>query len=106
MVMRDGELAAIVGTMGGDAQPQIVAQLLARLLHNRQSPATAIGAPRWALRGPRTGFDTWGPTPPTVTIEAGAPASWIGELARRVTPWKQSARATAARSRTASPSVG
>lgn len=81
MVLRDGDLAAIVGTMGGDAQPQIVAQIIARLFHHGQSPATAIGAPRWALRGPASGFDTWGPTPPTVTIEAGAPTGWRDGLA-------------------------
>ena len=34
------------GAMGGDAQPQIIVQLLARLLHAGQDPATAIAAAR------------------------------------------------------------
>ena len=81
---RDGRLAAVFGTMGGDAQPQIVAQVAARLLRHGQSPAAAVGAARWALRGPKTGFDTWtAPTPPTVVVEDGAPASWTEGLARR-----------------------
>ena len=81
---RDGRLAAVFGTMGGDAQPQIVAQVAARLLRHRQSPAEAVGSARWVLRGPKTGFDTWtAPTPPTVLIEDGAPPSWTDGLARR-----------------------
>ena len=47
----DGSLAAVLGTMGGDAQPQIMLQLAARLLHHRQTPGRAIGAGRWALTG-------------------------------------------------------
>ncbi|RMH70783.1 MAG: gamma-glutamyltranspeptidase, partial [Actinomyces sp.] len=40
----DGSLRAVLGTMGGDAQPQIVLQLLARLLAAGQDPGRAIGA--------------------------------------------------------------
>jgi gamma-glutamyltranspeptidase / glutathione hydrolase len=73
----DQRLVAVLGTMGGDAQPQIVVQLLTRLLHHRQSPARAIAAGRWALRGPQTGFDTWtSGRVPVVTIEDHAPTSW------------------------------
>ena len=46
-----------VGTMGGDTQPQVVLQLLARLLHAGQSPGTAVRSPRWALGS--GGFDVW-----------------------------------------------
>ena len=84
LAQRNGRLAAVFGTMGGDAQPQIVAQVAARLLRHGQSPADAIGAARWALRGPKTGFDTWtAPSPPTVVIEDGAPETWAEGLARR-----------------------
>ncbi len=80
----DGSLAAVLGTMGGDAQPQIMLQLAARLFHHGQSPARAIGAGRWALSGPETGFDTWtSPRGPGVTIEGHAPPSWIDDLATR-----------------------
>ena len=59
MATRDGELAAVFGTMGGDAQPQILLQVAARLFAHGAAAAEAIAAPRWALRGPATGFDTW-----------------------------------------------
>jgi gamma-glutamyltranspeptidase/glutathione hydrolase len=58
--------------------------LAARLFHYGQSPAAAIDAGRWALRGPSTGFDTWtSGEAPTVTVEGQAPAEWLSELARR-----------------------
>ena len=50
-------LRAVLGTMGGDSQPQVVLQLLARLLVAGQSPAACIGAPRWRLGS--GGFDVW-----------------------------------------------
>ena len=81
---QDGSLAGVFGTMGGDAQPQIMLQVSARLFHYRQTPARALGAGRWALKGPKTGFDTWTtPQRPTVTIEGQAPDLWAGALARR-----------------------
>jgi gamma-glutamyltranspeptidase/glutathione hydrolase len=70
--------------MGGDAQPQIVTQLLARVFHGGQPLATALSAPRWALRGPETGFDTWTTSaPPTVFVEEGAPQAWLDGLRER-----------------------
>jgi gamma-glutamyltranspeptidase/glutathione hydrolase len=81
---RAGELAAVFGTMGGDGQPQILLQVAARLFHHQQSPASAIHAGRWVLRGPVTGFDTWTASQgPTVMIEGNAPAEWVQALARR-----------------------
>lgn len=80
----DGRLAGVFGTMGGDAQPQIMLQIAARLFHHRQTPARALGAGRWALRGPETGFDTWtAPGGPIVTVEGQAPGRWADALARR-----------------------
>jgi len=81
---RDGALAAVLGTMGGDAQPQIMLQLAARLFHHRQTPGRAIAAGRWALEGPTNGFDTWtSSTGPGVKIEGNAPAGWVDGLAAR-----------------------
>lgn len=81
---RDGKLVAVLGTMGGDAQPQIVAQLAARLFGAGESPAAAVAAPRWVLRGSETGFDTWtGDRPPTVVVEEGAPPTWAQGLVAR-----------------------
>lgn len=77
LATRDGELAAVLGSMGGDAQPQIVLQLAARLFGHRASPAGAVNAPRFVLRGPQTGFDTWSSRrPPIVAVEAHAPSTW------------------------------
>lgn len=84
LVRRDGRLAAVLGTMGGDAQPQILAQLVARLFHSGQSLASTVAAPRWALRGPTTGFDTWtSGAAPGLVVEEGAAADWIDGLPRR-----------------------
>ncbi|WP_420453740.1 gamma-glutamyltransferase family protein [Ilumatobacter sp.] len=76
----DGDLVAVLGTMGGDAQPQILLQVAARLFHHRESAGRAITAGRWALRG-TTGFDTWSETSaPTVMVEGQASESWADGL--------------------------
>jgi gamma-glutamyltranspeptidase/glutathione hydrolase len=79
----DDRLAAVLGTQGGDGQPQILLQVLARLLHCGQSPAEAIGGPRWVLVGGGAGFDTWSAPSRTVAVEANAPASWVEGLTAR-----------------------
>jgi gamma-glutamyltranspeptidase/glutathione hydrolase len=82
-----GRLEMVIGTMGGDAQPQIVLQLLARLLGAGETVGEAIAAPRWALSGrppAGNGFDTWDARGPVqVHIEAAAPAGWEDGLAAR-----------------------
>ncbi len=76
-----GSLRAVFGTMGGDAQPQIVLQVAARLFAHEQSPAVAINSGRWTLRGPVTGFDTWtAPQGPLVEVEGNAPGEWAAAL--------------------------
>jgi gamma-glutamyltranspeptidase/glutathione hydrolase len=81
---RDGDLAAVFGTMGGDAQPQILLQVATRLFHHRQSPASAVDAGRWALRVPQPGFETWtDPHGPVVAVEGHAPDDWPDALAAR-----------------------
>lgn len=75
----DGATAAqraVFGTMGGDAQPQILLQLAARLFCHGERAGDALAAPRWVLRG-ATGFDTWdGDAPPALVIEGHAPDAW------------------------------
>ena len=84
LATRDGALAAVFGTMGGDGQPQILLQIAARLFHHGQSAAAAIHAGRWVLRGPVTGFDTWtSEAGPIVMVEGNAPAEWVAALAAR-----------------------
>ena len=78
----DGALTHLVGAMGGDAQPQIISQLLARLLHSRQDPATAIAAARLTLDAPGAGpFRLWWGDDLRVLVEADAPPAWLGDLA-------------------------
>jgi len=73
----DGQLAAVLGTMGGDSQPQVLLQVLARLLRHGQAPGPALSAPRWTLARDGTGFDTWsGDGPDHVALEQGAPSTW------------------------------
>lgn len=80
---RDGRLRAVAGTMGGDAQPQVLLQLLARLLRHGQSAGSTIGAGRWVL-GPADGeggFETWRPgAARRVIVEGQAPESWASGL--------------------------
>ena len=61
----------MLGDDGRRRQPQILLQLLARLLHAGQSPADAIAAPRWVLVGG------------AVAVEAHAPTDWLAGLPAR-----------------------
>lgn len=47
MVLKDGRPHMAIGTMGGDAQPQIHVQLLTAMLDFGLNPQQAIAAPRW-----------------------------------------------------------
>ena len=77
-------LTHLVGAMGGDAQPQIIVQLLARLLRAAQSPARAITAPRFTLDAPSAGpFRLWWGEDLTVVVEADAPPAWPAGLTGR-----------------------
>ncbi|MFC6899459.1 gamma-glutamyltransferase [Nonomuraea dietziae] len=51
---QDGSLRSVVGTMGGDAQPQILLQVITRLLRHGQTPGQAISARAggWAPAAP------------------------------------------------------
>jgi gamma-glutamyltranspeptidase / glutathione hydrolase len=80
----DGSLRTVLGSMGGDGQPQTVLQLLAHLLPGGRSPGAAVSAPRFALvREGGTGFDTWtADTDLVVAVEAGHP-DWAAGLRAR-----------------------
>ena len=80
----DGALRAVLGTQGGDGQPVVLLQVLARLLHAGQTPAETIGSPRFVLQGSGQGFDTWtDPGGPRLAVENNAPAAWFTGLGRR-----------------------
>jgi len=74
-VRRGRKLEAVMGTMGGRAQPQILAQLLGGVL-DRQTPlATTLRAPRWVAGSLDIDFPE-----PTIAVEADAPAAFSEAL--------------------------
>ncbi|HEY1826697.1 MAG TPA: gamma-glutamyltransferase [Acidimicrobiales bacterium] len=80
----DGTLSHLIGAMGGDAQPQILFQLFARILCAGQDPATAVAAPRLALDAPSAGpFRLWWGDDLAVQVEAHAPEAWVDTLRQR-----------------------
>jgi len=85
-----GKLRAVTGTMGGDSQPQILLQVLARSLVAGQSPGVAVAAGRWALApsadaaASSIGFETWARGGRVdVRVEGHAPPAWDDGLRRR-----------------------
>lgn len=79
----DDGLDLVLGTMGGDGQPQVILQLLARILHGGEPIDEALSAPRFTLTVPdAVGFDTWAKADNIeVAVEAGS--GWESELRRR-----------------------
>jgi gamma-glutamyltranspeptidase / glutathione hydrolase len=59
----DGRLRTVLGTMGGDTQPQYLLQILAASLLHGRDPGRAIGQGRWKIAPDDDGggFDTWRP---------------------------------------------
>lgn len=77
------QLVACLGTRGGDSQPQVMLQLLARMLRSGEEPASALAAGRWVLRGAGddSSFDTWGARGAVrLGLEGNVPAHWASEL--------------------------
>jgi gamma-glutamyltranspeptidase/glutathione hydrolase len=77
--------------MGGDSQPQILLQVLARALLAGHSPADAVSAGRWSLG---VGFGIWDEgAPAAVLVEGHAPGPWDdglrhrGHRVTRLPPW-------------------
>jgi gamma-glutamyltranspeptidase/glutathione hydrolase len=82
----EGDLRLVVGTMGGDAQPQILLQLLTRLLLHGEAVGDAVAAPRWVLEPAdgSGGFRTWLQRGRVrVTLEPEAPPTWPSGLEER-----------------------
>jgi gamma-glutamyltranspeptidase/glutathione hydrolase len=49
MVLRDGAPELVFGTMGGDAQAQVHAQVLTQIIDDGADPQAAIDTPRWRV---------------------------------------------------------
>ena len=79
----DGALRMVLGTMGGDSQPQILLQLLHRILRLGQSPGAAVSAGRWALApvGDADGFSTWLPGHRRKVLIEDPASGWAPDLA-------------------------
>ena len=76
----DGSLRAVTGTMGGDAQPQIMLQLISRMLADEDA-GDAMAAPRFRFGVEGSGFDTWiDPHGVRLELEDGHPDAWRGGL--------------------------
>jgi len=52
MLLRDGEPWVVHGSMGGEIQPQVFAQMVSALVDGGVDVATAVGAPRWSADVP------------------------------------------------------
>jgi gamma-glutamyltranspeptidase/glutathione hydrolase len=82
----DGSLDMVIGTMGGDSQPQILLQLLARILGAGEGLGEAMAAGRWSLAdaGDGSGFTTWNARGRVqVLLEESAPGGWGAGLEAR-----------------------
>jgi gamma-glutamyltranspeptidase/glutathione hydrolase len=66
-----GSFRAALATRGGDLQPQVLLQLLARVYAASESPADALAAGRWAIAGDE------------VLLEGQTSARWFDGLAAR-----------------------
>jgi len=75
MLLRDGRPWVIHGSMGGDAQPAIYAQVVSALVDGGVDVATAVAAPRWSP-GPPAHFAP----PDAVEIEPRFRAGLLDEL--------------------------
>lgn len=76
MLFRAGRPWVVHGSMGGDAQPAIFAQVVSALVDGGVDVATAIAGPRWHAASPRH----FAP-PDTVVIEPRFRAGLLDELA-------------------------
>ena len=77
MLFRSGERRPwiVTGQMGGDAQPQVYAQVVSALVDGAVDVATAVGAPRWFVDG----HEHFAP-PVDVRAERRYPAAVLDEL--------------------------
>jgi len=78
-------LKGLLGTRGADAQPQVVLQILSRIVGYGASPGSAVGAARWLLTGAgANAFDTWNrPDEVVLKLEAHSPTGWAEGLRDR-----------------------
>jgi gamma-glutamyltranspeptidase/glutathione hydrolase len=71
----DGRLATLLGTRGGDAQPQYLLQTAIRTLKAGLDPAATQARPRWHIE--------LGDSSPAIAVEPECPTETITDLRRR-----------------------
>lgn len=79
----DGSLHTVLGTMGGDAQPHVLQQLLVRLLHHGASPHEALHSGRFVLvpTDPSSMFQIWENSGDVaISLESSIAKSWQAGL--------------------------
>ncbi|MBV9293278.1 MAG: gamma-glutamyltransferase [Frankiales bacterium] len=82
----DGDLDMVIATMGGDSQPQVLLQLLARILGAGEQVGDAMAAGRWVLGAADGGggFSTWNQRGAVqVELEPATPPQWADGLRAR-----------------------
>lgn len=82
MTVREGELHAAYGVMGGYMQPQGHFQILVNLVDLGMAPQQALDMPRFMLAGPAAGLGA-GEAGGLVQMEEGWSYATLAELARR-----------------------
>jgi gamma-glutamyltranspeptidase/glutathione hydrolase len=87
----DGNLVMLAGTMGGDRQPSVLAQIITAALRDHQDPSDALSQPRFAFRAQHTGdlagFDTFdGDQQPVLCCEEHLHSSVYDDLVNRYGP--------------------
>ncbi|HSK24799.1 MAG TPA: gamma-glutamyltransferase family protein [Egicoccus sp.] len=83
MALRDGTPELVFGTMGGDAQPQIHAQILGHLVDRGADPQHAVGAPRLVVEVADGSVAVEADADPAVAEGLRARGHQVGELPRR-----------------------
>jgi gamma-glutamyltranspeptidase/glutathione hydrolase len=73
---RDGRLTCLLGTRGGDYQPQLLLQMAIRLFHGGVEPGEAQARPRWVINPLDSGA-------PEVNVEAHTPPPVVSGLRAR-----------------------
>lgn len=73
MALKDGELYAPFGVMGGDMQPQGHFQVMSAMVDDDLDPQAALNRPRWQVMG--------GTADGTIALEEGIPVKAMAKLA-------------------------
>jgi gamma-glutamyltranspeptidase/glutathione hydrolase len=99
LLVKDGRLAMVFGTPGGDVQPQAMVQLVVDVVDFGLDPQQAVEAPRVASESFPNSFYPHAYNPGVVRAEARLPEGTLAELAalgHRVERWPERTEAAGA----------